>query len=166
MQIKKQNKQFAALLEQYEQALWRVAITYEANFAQQEELFQEMLIEIWKSLDNFENRSSLKTYIYRIAHNVAFRHVSKQVKSHDSDDSELEASTSRLETDFQNQQQINQLTQVIRKLSFNQREIVSLSLEGLTYPEISQIAGVSESNVGVILNRAKKRIKELMEKSK
>ena len=134
---------------------------------QQEELFQEILFEIWKSLKKFENRSSVKTYVYRIAHNVAFRHINKQsriekFKSVPPDD--LLSATP--EHDYHNRQQLDLLTLAIRQLAVNQREIVSLSLEGLTYPEISEIAGISESNVGVILNRSKRRIKQIMENNK
>jgi len=162
----KQNKQFYTLLQKYEQAFWRVAITYEVNPALREELFQEIIFEIWKSLEGFENRSSKKTYIYRVAHNVAFRHVNKQtrIRSHRTNNLEKKTSVS-LEIDYQNKQEIDLLASAIQKLPIHQREIISLALEGLTYPEISEIVGISESNVGVILNRSKKRIREIMEKN-
>ena len=154
-----QDKNFSELIKKYEKALWRVAATYEARPAIRDELFQEILFELWKALKSFKGNSSYKTYIYRVAHNVAFKHVSRQVKGKSaasfSAEFKKEVSAEKIHIAKQN---ADGLSSAIRLLPLKQREVLSLFLEGLTYQEISEIIGVSHSNTGVILNRAKNQL--------
>ena len=163
---KEQQKQFSELLKKYEKALWRVTITYEANHSLREELFEDILLEVWKSVKRFEGKSSYKTYIYRVAHNVAFKYVSRQVKGKStvsfSEELTLIMSLEKASIARQNS---DGLSRAIRSLPLKQREVVSLYLEGLTYPEISEISGISTNNIGVILNRSKKQLKDIWEQT-
>ncbi len=125
----------------------------------QEELFQEILFQVWKSLDSFKQKSDLKTYVYRVAHNVAFRHVSNEKRRPSKIINESFEFSQNLENAHIKKQISNQLFVAIQKLPLRQKEVLTLALEDLTYPQISEIVGISESNVGVILNRAKAKLK-------
>ena len=157
---------FNAIIEQYGGLLSRVAATYEANAALQQELIQEISLAVWQGLRRFQGNSSIKTYILRIAHNRAVSHVSSQVKApyfdeYDSVTHEPKTSPSsntNPELQIANQQAVSALLDAVRQLSISARQIVTLSLEGLSYKEIAEICGTTTSNVGVVLNRSKQQI--------
>jgi RNA polymerase sigma-70 factor (ECF subfamily) len=157
---------FDSIIEQYGGMLSRVASTYEANPALQQELIQEISLAVWQGLRRFQGKSSVKTYILRIAHNRAVSHVNSQVKAPDfseydsvsNEPSAANTSITNPETQIANQQTVSTLLDAIRKLSLSARQIVTLSLEGLSYNEIAEICGTTTSNVGVVLNRSKQQI--------
>ena len=157
--------------------LFRVAASYEADPALQQELFQEISLAVWQGLRRFEGKSSVKTYILRIAHNRSVTHVSSQVKKpnfteynsvNDMEGGETEVGldvTSQSlnpEREVANQQAISALVRAVRNLPISARQIVTLSLEGISYQDIADICGTTTSNVGVILNRAKQQIMDNM----
>ena len=157
---------FDSIIKEYGALLSRVASTYEANPALQQELVQEISLAVWQGLRRFEGKSSIKTYILRIAHNRAVTHVSSQVKTpkFDQFDSVIESSTDTESCDpgpekqVLSHQAVSALVAVVRSLPIAARQIVTLSLEGLSYKEIADICGTTTSNVGVVLNRSKQQI--------
>jgi RNA polymerase sigma-70 factor (ECF subfamily) len=145
-----------------------VAATYEAIPERQKELYQEILFAIWCSLKNFRNDSSSATYIYRVAHNTGLNHVRKQTKepstviaTEEMDEPLLNHKSDPYDFNHRQQQSLL-LEQSIRKLSVDYRQLIALSLEGLSYPEIAGITGLTANNVGVSLVRARKKLTELM----
>lgn len=152
---------FDLLLEKYGGLLSRVASAYEANPDLQEELLQEICVAVWQSLSKFNNQSHIKTYILRIAHNRAVSHVSKEVKTIKSDgnqDVDFSAIASRgksPEEQTLNQRKLEQLLNAVRRLKLPAKQVLTMSMEGLSYQEISDITGQSVNNVGVIMNRAR-----------
>ncbi len=146
-------------------ALQRIAASYEANHALREELVQDMLESIWLSWKNFRGDSSAKTYILRIAHYRAARHIEKQIKRQESNVTETVESVDRQhpEHNAEQQQQINHLLSAIRKLPMVQKQLITMSFDGLSYREMSEVTGLSSSHVGVSLNRAKASLKKLLE---
>lgn len=145
--------------------LSRIASTYEANSHLQQELLQEISLAVWQALQRFKGDSSVKTYILRIAHNKAVNHVAYHAKQ-PNNESYCEvtapvAMTSRsIEQSTVQKRQVDKLLSAVRDLSIQSRQIVTMSMEGLSYQEISEVCGVSVTNVGVILNRAKKTLME------
>jgi RNA polymerase sigma-70 factor (ECF subfamily) len=115
-------------------------------------------------MTRFRGESALKTFVYRVAYNRALNHVAKQsrlLKKQEVDErhmSDLPAPTPHDESD----QRVDKLMSAIRQLPVIQRQLVTLSLEGLTYAEISEVMGLGESNVGVKLHRAKAKLKKLI----
>lgn len=151
---------FDDVFSQYEGLLGRVANSYEANDAMQQELLQEIAVAVWQGLSRFKGDSSIKTYILRIAHNRAVTHVASQVKrvdTHsfdDSDDTYHDPQPSP-ETLTSNQQSLAHLLSAVRALPLQQRQVLTLSLEGLFYDEVAEVCGLTKNHVGVILKRAK-----------
>jgi len=157
------GQEFEAVFAQYGALLGRVANSYEANDAMQQELLQEIAIAVWQGLSRFEGSSSVKTYILRIAHNRAVTHVANQVKrvdtAHYDDSSDSYISTQHSpETVTSQHQSLQQLLEAVRQLPLKPRQVLTLSLEGLSYDEIADVCGLSKSHVGVILKRAKKSV--------
>lgn len=151
---------FDDVFAQYEGLLGRVANSYEANDAMQQELLQEIAVAVWQGLSRFKGDSSIKTYILRIAHNRAVTHVASQVKrvdthSLDEGDEHYPHSQPSPETLTSNQQSLAHLLSAVRALPLQQRQVLTLSLEGLSYDEVAEVCGLTKNHVGVILKRAK-----------
>lgn len=156
---------FNQVLTEHSALLGRVAAAYEANFHLRQELLQEISLAVWQALERFKGDSSVKTYVLRVAHNKAVTHVAYHAKQ-PRNDSYCEVDTPKpsrdAETDEQmaQEQQIQSMLKEIRKMPIQTRQVVTMSMEGLSYTEIAEAAGISSSNAGVILNRARKVLME------
>ncbi len=157
---------FEDVFAQYGAILSRVANSYEANEAMQQELLQEIAIAVWQGLSRFKGDSSVKTYILKIAHNRAVTHVANQVKRLDTHQydhydlgSDVFASTTHSPEEMSSQHQsLERLLRAVRALPLQSRQVLTLSLEGLSYDEIADVCGLTKNHVGVILKRAKQSI--------
>ncbi|MDP5030793.1 MAG: sigma-70 family RNA polymerase sigma factor [Paraglaciecola sp.] len=159
------SQDFNSILSEYGALLSRVATSYEANHHLRQELLQEISLAVWQSLRTFKGDSSLKTYILRVAHNRAISHVAYHIKTPKSASycEMTQASpspTASSETTMAQQQQVTTLLNEVRKLPIQTRQIVTLSMEGLSYQDIAEVCGIKVTNVGVILNRSKKVLLE------
>ncbi|TKB46660.1 RNA polymerase sigma factor [Thalassotalea mangrovi] len=148
-------------LQEHLPMLERLVASYEHNPAIQQELMQEVVLAIWQSYPRFSGQSSLKTYFARIAQNRCISHVQKAVKVVDPLElAQLETNNTALDIQAQvgREQQYQQLLSRIRKLPLQQKQVISLFLEGLNYQQIADICGLTTSNVGVIINRCKPKL--------
>lgn len=160
--MKNVEQTFNTLVETHGYAIARVAVSYEANYAKQQELSQEILLAIWRALPNFEGRSNIKTFALSIAHKRAMTHVKSEMSrptTEEVDDSYLHPSDNPHESLLKTQQN-NKLLESVRELPVAQRQLVTLALEGVSYQDIAEIQGISVSNVGVRLTRAKEALKK------
>jgi RNA polymerase sigma-70 factor (ECF subfamily) len=159
------SKDYSHVLKEHAALLGRVAATYEANFHLRQELLQEISLAVWQALEKFKGESSVKTYVLRVAHNKAITHVAYHAKQ-PRNDSYCEVETPQpshhTSTDVQiaQQQQIQTMLNEIRKMPIQTRQVVTMSMEGLSYSEIADACGISSTNAGVILNRARKTLME------
>ncbi|WP_448248291.1 RNA polymerase sigma factor [Thalassotalea agariperforans] len=153
-------------LEAFWPRLARIATSYEAIPQLQEELQQEMAIAIWQAMDRYRGESSLSTFLYKICHNVAVGHIKKQMKQIKTLSQNDDISTSRsLAQDFSQKQELNCLLTAIRQLPLIQRQLITLYLDGVKQQDIAEIMGISENNVAVSINRAKKSLQQIMTKN-
>lgn len=154
------SQQFEAIFSEYGGLLSRVASSYEANEALQQELLQEIAVAVWQAIGRFNGDSSIKTYLLKIAHNRAVTHVASQVKRIDTEAYPEGADAfignhATPELTASQQQSLNTLLSAVRELPLQSRQVLTLSLEGLSYDEIADVCGLTKSHVGVILKRAK-----------
>ena len=159
------SKDFSQVLQDHAALLGRVAATYEANFHMRQGLLQEITLAVWQALEKFKGDSSIKTYILRVAHNKSITHVAYHAKQPRNDsycEVETPQPSQQASTDVQiaQQQQIQSMLKEIRKMPIQTRQIVTMSMEGLSYSEIADACGISDTNAGVILNRARKILME------
>ncbi len=159
------QKDFETIVNKYRQSLFKVAITYEADPALQQDLLQDMFLAIWQALPAFKAQSSLHTFIYRVAYNKALSHVAKQSRKHPVEDltHTTHCENSDTEANVSSMKSKEKLFNNIRLLPIVQRQLVMLSLEGESYQDISEISGLTVTNVGAQLNRAKQKLTQLME---
>jgi RNA polymerase sigma-70 factor (ECF subfamily) len=142
----------------------KITATFEADDKLQQDLLQEILLSLWQALKQFKGESSLHTYVYRVAYNRALNHVAKQSRmpQHDLIEDSHICEKPSPDQSVKGEQRLNQLLFAIRQLPVMQRQLVTLSLDGLSYDDIAEITGLTSNNVGVKLNRAKKALKQTL----
>ena len=156
---------FKQVLQEFGPLISRVAKTYEANHALSQELTQEMCLAIWQALQKFRGESSVKTFVLKVAHNKGVNHVAyyaripRQGSLEDEQVTSL-ASLQDVERQSAHHKQIEQLLDAVRQLPIQSRQVVTMSMEGMSYQDIAEVCGISVSNVGVLLNRAKQKLSE------
>jgi RNA polymerase sigma-70 factor (ECF subfamily) len=138
-------------------SLSRLAGSYARDRLEREDLLQEIAIAIWRALPTFRGECSERTFVFRIAHNRGMSHLARHRLPMVELDDELELSDVRPnpEQALSGEQQGQRLSEAVQRLSIGYRQVVTLALEGLSYSEIAAVLGISESNVGARLTRAR-----------
>jgi len=150
---------FQQLIEDCGGGIARLAGSYVRNQAEREDLVQEIWLAIWRALPGFRGDSSLRTFIYRIAHNRSVTQLTRRRDSEDSDVLETVADERPgPEAQLVHSRDAERLMHAVSLLPLGMRQVLTLRFEGLSYSEISEVLGISESNVAVRLNRARERL--------
>jgi RNA polymerase sigma-70 factor (ECF subfamily) len=161
--VKKTELEFSELIEKNQGIIHKVCRIYTSNEEDSRDLFQEILLQLWKSYKSFKGYSKFTTWMYRVALNTAitlFRKSTKSVNTQEIDSTLYKISEN---SEYpEKQEQINQLYEAIKKLSEIERALVLLYLEDLPYKEIAYTLGITEVNARVKMNRAKVKLKEIM----
>jgi RNA polymerase sigma-70 factor, ECF subfamily len=122
-----------------------------------DDLFQEIIIQVWHSIPAFRRESSVATWLYRISLNTAIKWTKKERKHTGAEN--LDSVQHLLqENRIQTNERLSWLYGEIYKLDEIDRSVTLLLLEGFSYKEMSAILGITESNVGVKINRIKKQL--------
>ena len=163
MQQQEKEKLFHQLLEQSKGSIYRVCKAYLYDTQQTEDLFQEILIEVWRSIERFQGKSKWNTYVYRIAVNTAIKYNLQQKKAQRK--IEIPFQPTSIAEKVKQEQQYEMMYQAIQQLNAPDRLLISLVLEDLSYKEIAEILSSSTNLVGVRIGRVKKRIIKIIEKA-
>ncbi len=156
------ERQFENLVREHKRTIYTVCYMFSKNSAEVDDLFQEILIRMWKGFDSFEKRSSARTWIYRVALNAAINNDRKERRRIST--VPLTIDIDPYEADDPSTHQIRQLYDRINKLDLIDRSLILLWLEGVTYEEIGAIIGITPSNVGVRLLRIKDKLVKMSNK--
>jgi len=144
-------------------AIQRLARGYEADPDKQKDLLQEIHMELWKSLGSFDGRCSLRTWVYRVAHNVGASHVvrSRRLSSRLTDLETLEAEMPGIdEVQIDRHFSSARIFDLIRRIKPIDRQIIMLYLEGEGAGSIAEVSGLSPANVATKIHRIKKTLKQ------
>ncbi|QHV94785.1 RNA polymerase sigma factor [Spirosoma endbachense] len=128
------------------------------------DLYQEIVLQLWRAFPSFRGEAKASTWMYRVALNTAislFRRQSRQIAPVPLDQELLNLDQRVVSPD--GDQQMQQFYHAIDQLSLIEKAIVFLYLDDNSYEEIARIAGISQSNVGVKLNRIKGKLKKIVE---
>jgi len=145
------NAEFAAPLA-------RLARAHEADPSLQQDLLQEIHIALWRSFSAFGGRCSLRTWVFRVAHNAAASHVLRRRRRFgkqlvDLDDLEIPAEAPDAGTVIDESRMLARIRELVQRLKPLDREVFVLYLEGLSMEEIAEIAGLSQVNTRTKLHR-------------
>jgi len=158
---------FKEWLDQFGGILVKVARAYTINPEDGEDLLQEILLQVWRSLPQFQGRAGASTWVYRVALNTALSWRRKEGRRHVLQESLLSPESvpgeSVDDAGWRGRHElVERLYGAIHQLPKTDAALVLLYLDDLSYREMAEVLGISESNVGVKLNRAKKTLGELM----
>ena len=159
---------FLKWLDEHGSTVIKVSCAYTLTSDDQNDLAQEIMLQAWRSIPNFNGEATAATWFYRVALHTAMnwhrkdkpRRAKQQplldVQALAPDDACSAAQVEQRET-------VARLYEAIHQLPKTDTALVLLYLDGLSYRDMSEVLGISESNVGVKLNRAKKALHALME---
>jgi RNA polymerase sigma-70 factor (ECF subfamily) len=157
------EKDFIALINQNRGLLYKVCHVYEREREYQQDLFQEIVLQLWRAYPMFRGEARVTTWMYRIALNTAISYVRQilrrpalQALSSD------EALVPALESLEDESDSIAMLKEAIQRLTNIEKALMMLYLEEKSYREIADIMGITTSNVGVKLNRIKSKLEQII----
>ena len=155
-----QDELYQRVAREYGPALGRLAYAYEADEDRRRDLVQEIHIALWRSFEKFGERCSLRTWVYRVAHNVATSHVIRQSRRNGLtfltlEEAEAEAQHEYVEVPADRERARARLLAVIQRLDPIDRQLMLAYLDGLEAEEIGEITGLSSANVWTKIHRIK-----------
>jgi len=161
------EEQFLTLINGNRPKILRICRVYAWNSADQDDLYQEILSQIWRGLTGLKENEFANTWLYRVAINTAISFVRKRASRSDRvvhfEHADLtRVIESRQATEENTDDRMASLYTAIYKLNPLEKALVTLFLEDLTYEQIAEATGISANNVGVMLHRAKKKLSCLM----
>ena len=150
--------QFEQVATDFAAPLARLARAHEVDAHLQQDLLQEIHIALWRSLSAFGGRCSLRTWVYRVAHNVAATHMlrNRRRQAHrltSLDEIELAATTRDVDAELDEGRALQKIGELIQALKPLDRQVIILHLEGLPADEIADIVGISAANTHTKLTR-------------
>lgn len=159
------KESFITAIKNNEGIIYKIAALYTHDVHDKNDLVQEIIYQLWKSFETFDERSALSTWMYRVAMNVAVYHQKKNKRKITTVplDSEFTAITETYNADFEEKLQIFKTH--VNNLNLLDKGIVMLYLEDKSYEEIAQITGLTTTNVGTRLMRIKEKLKKQITKN-
>lgn len=152
------EKEFAEIVKQHRSAIYTVCYMFAKDADEADDLFQEVLINLWKGMGAFKEQSKISTWIWRVSFNTC---ISADRKKRKRKTVRLSMDINLYEDRDEDSRQIKMLYDRIHRLKPFDRAIVMLWLEGISYEEIGAIVGISTKNVSVRLVRIKEELKKM-----
>jgi RNA polymerase sigma-70 factor, ECF subfamily len=163
MQAAQRNRTFEAWIASHKAILFKVARAYGHSPADRDDLFQEIALQVWHSVPAFRGDAAIGTWIYRVALNTAMTWLRDQ-KKHGRGRQELDTVDALLVAAPDADPRLEWIYLRIAELDEVNRSLALLLLDGYSYREMSAILGLTESNVGVKINRLKSALAEKLAK--
>lgn len=151
---------FQSTFKENKDRIFRICHSYAKEKADAEDLFQEVLLNVWKALPSFKGNSNIDTWVYRITLNTCFKNLSfeKKKKQHFIRINGIDFKDTSRDLSKEKQEEFDKLTSCINQLKLGDKSIVLLYLEELPYREIAQVIGISENHVAVKMKRIKTKL--------
>ena len=150
--------EFAQIVKEQKSTIYTVCYMFSKDEEEVNDLFQEILINLWNGYESFEGRSNLRTWVYRVSLNTC---ISQDRKKKKKATIPLSMDINLFADQDEGTRQVDMLRQRINKLGPFDRAIILLWLENMSYEEIGQIVGISTKNVSVRLYRIKEQLKKM-----
>jgi RNA polymerase sigma-70 factor (ECF subfamily) len=152
-------KQFTQVIKEHEKLIFKVCTLYTYNASDRDDLYQEIVYQLWKSFASFNGKSKISTWMYRVAMNTAIYSMKlekRAIKTIPIDGSLLQFSE---DLNKREEEQVSLLYQQIQQLNVFEKGIIFLYLEAKSHEEIAEVMGISTSNVGTRLSRIREKLK-------
>lgn len=162
---------FLNWIRNYSKIIYRIVRISEHDTSNQKDLYQDILFQLWRSIPQYKGQSKESTWIYRVALNTAMVWQRKEKKDRDFTRNSLtsiEWPVDELTDNIENEEdyKLNLLYKAITELPESDRALILMQLDGLSYKEMADVTGLSETHIGVKLNRIKMKLIDLVEETK
>jgi RNA polymerase sigma-70 factor (ECF subfamily) len=161
LQNREAEKAFENSIRQHEGLLHKVCRIYAATDADRQDLFQEIIIQLWKAYPRFKGESKLSTWLYRVAINTAITGLRRQKDFITSYEPEALPQRSDDGGHAAEEERLQQLYTAIAQLNEVEKAIVMLYMEDRSYDEMEDILGISSGTLRVKMNRIKEKLRQL-----
>lgn len=153
---------FSRIIEDNKQRILRICRVYASGRENQQDLFQDVAMNIWKSLPSFRSEAMVDTWVYRICLNVCMQHALKLKKTKQTHFTiagiDISDESADLDNKLENSEKKRILFDCISKLNAIEKILILLFIEDISYKEISSITGLTENHIAVKLIRIKKKL--------
>lgn len=153
------EQEFVTLIQEYERGIYKVCYLYTTPHATLNDLYQEVVINLWKAYPKFRNECKISTWIYRIALNTCISFIRKEKNIPEI--VTLSQIADRIEETDETQVMLKRLYSMINRLGQLEKSIVLLYLEDKSYEEIAEITGLTLTNVATKLSRIKDKLRKM-----
>lgn len=157
-----QEKSFITLVKEHQGLIHKVCILYETDREVRNDLFQEIVLQLWRSFHTFRGDSKITTWMYRIALNTAIsglRKLGRKIKTEELDEFHFNISES---PEDHREDDLQKLQWAIRQLTEIERGMIMMALDEVPYDEIAETIGITQNNVRVRMNRIREKLRKLM----
>lgn len=158
------EKEFLQIIRNNQGIIYKVCNIYCDTQDDRSDLFQDIVVQLWKAYPKFRGEAKLSTWMYRVALNTAITSFKKNKRRPDKND--FPYNNLQLEDenyDSKTEENLKLMHKAIQQLTGVEKSIVLLFLENKKYEEIAEITGITQNYVRVKMNRIKKKLKKLME---
>ena len=157
------EKEFLEKIEKHKGVIFKISKMYMDNFDDQKDLFQEITFQVWKAYPTFEGRSAFSTWLYRIALNTAIIFLKSEKRRSFIQNDEVE-NFKITQNDYNEEEELKlkKMYDAINQLNAIDKALIFYYLENFSGREIASQLGITEVNARVKLNRAKEKLKELI----
>lgn len=157
--MEQKEQEFTRLVERHKAVVYTVCYMFSGSREEAEDLFQDVLVRLWKGYDTFRGESDVRTWIYRVSLNTCINGQKRKRK-------DAERIPLSVDVDFFGEisdrtMQVRRLYDRINRLGLVDRALILLWLEGLSYEEIGAVIGISVKNVSFQLYRIKEKLKKM-----
>ncbi|WKB80957.1 sigma-70 family RNA polymerase sigma factor [Cellulophaga lytica] len=153
------EEKFVQLIQDHQGLIFKVTTVYTNNKLDQQDLYQDIVYQLWKSYDSFKNQSKVSTWMYRVALNTALTKLKKSTKGPKSIPIEKVVLQQTENYNPIYEDQLKLVYAQIQQLNILEKALMLLLLEGKKYEEIAEIIGITASNVGTKISRIKQKLK-------
>jgi len=156
------EKEFIKHISQHELMLYKVCRVYAYSDADRQDLFQEIVIQLWKAYPKFKGDSKISTWLYRVALNTAISGLRKKkniVKSYEP--TSMPEPAGEHSPEYSEEERMQQMYHAIEQLNEVEKALVMLYMEDRPYEEMEEILGLSQGNLRVKMNRIKEKLRQL-----
>ena len=157
------EKEFLEKIEQHKGIIYKISKMYMDNSEDRDDLFQEIIFQVWKAFPKFRGESEFSTWLYRIALNTAIVFLKSEKKRNFVNNSDFtNYKIEQDEYDLEKEEKLSKMYRAINQLNAIDKAFIFYYLEDFSGKKIAEQMGISEGNVRVKMNRAKNKLKEIL----
>ncbi len=158
------EKEFVRIIKEHQGLIYKVSALYTEQKHDRNDLYQEIVYQLWKSFDSFREEAKISTWMYRVALNTAIAYLNRKKRRGREVSLEVLPQVAAEHSAEILEERVKHLHREIENLNILEKGIILLLLEGKKYEEISEVTGLTSTNVGTRISRIKEKLKAKMTK--